>query len=105
MLRSPYTTEFDLLNVDTRWQVWVGVIGAAEVSIVTNECRDNSDCNLNGDCIEGKCRCYEEDGVSFEVLYIGCCFQYAHCLLLRSSIGTHCEVRLREPCRTIFGGA
>ena len=65
LLRSPYTTEFDLLNVESKWQVWVGVIGTSEVSIVTNECRDNADCNLNGDCVEGKCSCYAEDEVSF----------------------------------------
>ena len=64
LLRSPETTEYDILKVAGNWQVWVGVIGKAEVSIATTKCNHDSDCNLNGQCNDGKCDCYEVDGVS-----------------------------------------
>jgi len=56
------------------------------VDIVCNECSVNADCNLNGVCKnDGKCECYnDEEGVTF--------------------IGPHCEVRLKDDCRTIYGG-
>ncbi|KAL7534025.1 hypothetical protein ACHAXR_005587 [Thalassiosira sp. AJA248-18] len=83
LLRSPETDEYNLLNVVGDWQVWVGVIGNAEVSISSNECKGNSDCNLNGKCEEGECKCNSEDGVQY--------------------LGTHCEVGIRDQCRTIIG--
>jgi len=81
LLRSPETTEYDLLNVGDNWKAWVGVIGKAEVSITTNLCNDEIDCNLNGQCIDGKCNCNYEDGVKH--------------------LGSHCEVALRDVCNTI----
>ena len=65
LLRSPKTTEFNLMNVVGNWQVWVGTIGKAEVNIACNECDDESDCNLNGQYIQSKCSCDSKDGVSF----------------------------------------
>ena len=70
LLRSPETEEFDVLNVVGDWQVWVGVIGKTEVSITTNACTDISDCNLNGECINGLCVCTHEPGVSFMYSYL-----------------------------------
>lgn len=63
--------------------MWIGVIGKAEVSIATNLCSDETDCNLNGQCRDGKCICNREDGVRY--------------------LGTHCEIRLRDACETIIG--
>eukprot|EP00571_Detonula_confervacea_P010374 CAMPEP_0172301852 /NCGR_PEP_ID=MMETSP1058-20130122/3671_1 /TAXON_ID=83371 /ORGANISM="Detonula confervacea, Strain CCMP 353" /LENGTH=597 /DNA_ID=CAMNT_0013012139 /DNA_START=29 /DNA_END=1819 /DNA_ORIENTATION=+ len=83
LLRSSETTEFDLLNVVGNWKVWIGVIGKAEVTIATNVCKDEMDCNLNGQCRDGKCSCNHEDGARY--------------------LGTHCEVRLRDACGTITG--
>jgi len=83
LLRSPETTQFDLMNVVGNWRVWVGTIGKAEVNIACNECDDESDCNLNGQCIQGKCSCDRVDGVQH--------------------LGTHCEVGLKDSCRTIIG--
>ena len=53
------------MNVVGNWRVWVGTIGKAEVNIACNECDDESDCNLNGQCIQGKCSCDRVDGVRF----------------------------------------
>jgi hypothetical protein len=63
-----------------------GVIGNTEVGITCNECNDNSDCNLNGVCQDdGTCKCFDNiDGITF--------------------LGPHCEVRLKDECRTIVGG-
>lgn len=75
MLRSPSTDEYDLLSVVGDWQVWVGTIGKAEVSITGNKCRDDSDCNLNGKCTDdGKCNCDSEDGVCSSSLTCGVIF-------------------------------
>jgi hypothetical protein len=54
--------EYDLLNVPSdSWSVWVGSIQHAEVSIFDNACHDDVDCNLNGQCVAGKCECYSTD--------------------------------------------
>lgn len=84
LLRSPETTEFNLLDVAGQWQVWTGVIEKAEITVKKNVCSDESDCNMNGQCKDGKCICDEEDGVTF--------------------MGEHCEVVLRDECRTLVGG-
>eukprot|EP00984_Skeletonema_dohrnii_P026168 scaffold15472_cov138-Skeletonema_dohrnii-CCMP3373.AAC.1 len=86
LLRSEETDVFDIEEVQGPWQIWAGVIGRTDVDIVCNECSVNADCNLNGLCRnDGKCECYnDEDGVTF--------------------IGPHCEVRLKDDCRTIYGG-
>ena len=56
LLRSPETDKFDLLDVDGSFQIWAGDISETEVSIVCDECQDNSDCNLNGICnANGEC--------------------------------------------------
>jgi len=83
LLRSEETTEFDLLNVATKWKVWVGVIGQTDVSYSSNECIENIDCNLNGDCVNSRCQCYNRTGVEY--------------------LGTHCEVKLEDSCQTLIG--
>mmetsp|Transcript_39110 Transcript_39110/g.94141 ORF Transcript_39110/g.94141 Transcript_39110/m.94141 type:complete len:376 (-) Transcript_39110:222-1349(-) len=83
LLRSPETTEYDLLEIVGNWQVWVGIIGKAEVSVATNSCSDEDDCNMNGDCINDKCVCKHEDGVEH--------------------LGSHCEVSLKDSCQAIIG--
>ncbi|KAL7548821.1 hypothetical protein ACHAWF_012095 [Thalassiosira exigua] len=83
LLRSPETDEFDLLNVVGNWKVWVGTIGNADVSIASTECAEDSDCNLNGECVDGICNCYKNSGALY--------------------LGTHCEVTLRDDCQTITG--
>ena len=52
--------------------------------MVDNECEDSSDCNLNGDCTEGKCECDKVDGVTY--------------------LGTHCEIKMTDECQTIHHG-
>eukprot|EP00985_Skeletonema_marinoi_P012858 scaffold6280_cov127-Skeletonema_marinoi.AAC.11 len=85
LLRSEETDVFDIEEVQGPWQIWAGVIGRTDVDIVCNQCSVNADCNLNGVCKnDGKCECYnDEEGVTF--------------------IGPHCEVRLKDDCRTIYG--
>ena len=48
-----------------------------------NECTDDIDCNLNGQCVDGKCDCNKEDGITF--------------------MGMHCETKLPKECETIIG--
>ena len=52
--------------------------------MVDNECEDSSDCNLNGDCTEGKCECDKIYGVTY--------------------LGTHCEIKMTDECKTIHHG-
>jgi len=61
-MRSPETSEFNLLNVAGPWQVWKGVIDTSDVNTVCNICSENTDCNLNGKCVAGKCECKTGDG-------------------------------------------
>ena len=85
LLRSEETSEFDLLQVDRHWKIWVGAIGSAEIDMACNECESEDDCNLNGLCtVEKICACKKENGVEY--------------------LGNHCEVSLRDECRTITGG-
>src|SRR5210317_2240311 len=85
LLRSEETEVYDIEEVQGPWQVWEGVIGTTDVHISCNECDENSDCNLNGECKDGGCECYDDiEGVTF--------------------LGPHCEVRVKDECRTIYGG-
>ena len=84
LLRSPQTDEYDLLNVQGEWSIWVGRIDTTKVSISCNTCNDDVDCNLNGECQDnGTCKCR-----------IGA----------TSYLGTHCEIQLKESCGTIKSG-
>ena len=67
LLRSPETETFNLLDVEEKWDVWVGDIVKVEVTTVCNECNDNYDCNLNGVCNKSskECECNDEDGVQY----------------------------------------
>ena len=83
LLRSPATDEFDLLDVDGKWQLWSGDISETEVNFICDECQDNSDCNLNGICnSDGECECFVEDEVVF--------------------LGTHCEVGKHSYLSSLF---
>jgi len=87
LLRSPETDTYDFLEVgDGKWEIWAGVISETTVSSKCNLCENDSDCNLNGDCNldTGKCECHDHlgDNITF--------------------IGTHCEVRVKDQCRTII---
>jgi hypothetical protein len=46
-----------------------------------NKCEENADCNLNGECNNGKCECNKEEGVLY--------------------LGEHCEVTLKDECHNI----
>lgn len=83
LLRSEETDEFDLLKVDSNWKIWTGVIVETKVSYACNVCIDESDCNMNGECYNGECKCNYEDGVQY--------------------LGTHCETKLKDSCRTVIG--
>lgn len=84
LLRSPETASYNLLDVDGRWDIWTGVIHETDVSIKCNKCSEDSDCNLNGVCNStGACECDADDNAVY--------------------LGTHCEVKLRDECRTIIG--
>ena len=85
LLRSPQTDEFDLLEIYGSWQVWTSGIRDTSVSIKCNECSSDSDCNLNGVCNKGTGKC--ECDVNENAIYLG----------------THCEVKLKNDCRTIIG--
>ena len=86
LLRSEETQVYDIEEVQGPWQIWAGVIGITDVRISCNECDEDADCNLNGECKpDGSCECFEDvEGVTF--------------------LGPHCEVRLKDECRTIYGG-
>lgn len=76
------TVEYDLLDGSGSWELWAGSIGQAVVSISCNECSGDEGCNLNGVCTkEGTCECSTAEGVEF--------------------LGTHCEVKVKDQCRTI----
>lgn len=81
LLRSPETTEYDLLDVPGDWSIWLGVIDTSTVSYSCNRCNEDTDCNLNGNCIDGKCMCNRDEGADY--------------------LGTHCQVKLKESCGTI----
>jgi len=91
LLRSPDTEEYDLLNVASEWNIWFGVIDTTHVTYSCTECNSNTDCNLNGNCVNGECECLVETveegggGISY--------------------LGPHCEVKLKDKCGTIFDGS
>ena len=85
LARSPETPGYDLLDVaSSMWDVWTGKISQTGVNIQCNFCEGQSDCNLNGMCVEGKCVC----DASKDTVYLG----------------EHCEIVLEETCRRIIGG-
>ena len=43
LLRSPETDEYDLLNVQGEWSIWLGRIDTTSVSISCNRCREDAD--------------------------------------------------------------
>mmetsp|Transcript_18565 Transcript_18565/g.40374 ORF Transcript_18565/g.40374 Transcript_18565/m.40374 type:complete len:500 (+) Transcript_18565:347-1846(+) len=58
LLRSPETSEFNLLDVTGDWSIWTGSIQQnGHFSAVDNRCIDVVDCNYNGECENGKCIC------------------------------------------------
>lgn len=83
LLRNQQTRGYDLLSVEGDWDTWVGIIEKMPVSVVCNECHKESDCNLKGECISGKCSCRNGNGAQY--------------------LGPHCEVKLRDECTTIIG--
>lgn len=85
LARSELYNDYDLLEPDRNWEVWTGAIQEASVSLVSNKCEDDSDCNLNGECNDdGKCECFEGDGVEF--------------------FGLDCSVTLEDKCRDLTHG-
>ncbi|KAL7536191.1 hypothetical protein ACHAXR_006980 [Thalassiosira sp. AJA248-18] len=93
LLRSPDTDEYDLRYVDGDWSIWTGVVGKTEVSIACNTCSDNVDCNLNGQCVDGECKCYNNAG----------CLAAATKSSQAQYLGMHCETRLSDSCQTVIG--
>jgi hypothetical protein len=83
LLRSPVTSEYDILDVSGLWTVWAGSFKqGGTFTVVCSECSDssnNSDCNFHGQCVDGKCICMG-DGDYF---------------------GNHCEHK--RPCKTLRG--
>mmetsp|Transcript_35784 Transcript_35784/g.58311 ORF Transcript_35784/g.58311 Transcript_35784/m.58311 type:complete len:644 (-) Transcript_35784:81-2012(-) len=86
LLRSPETKSFNLLEVDSTWSIWTGIINTGSTFQATcNRCDSKADCNYHGTCTDdGKCDCYvsEVDGYP---LYTG----------------THCE--FSRPCIRLAG--
>ena len=61
-MKSQTTDSYDLIQVskESQWFVWKGLIESMRaVSIECNQCKDNADCNYNGECIERECTCNE----------------------------------------------
>lgn len=73
LMKSPKTKSFDLASVPlTGWSVWMGTIVSGETLIITcDECEQNTDCNSNGICEEGECKCKTKEyfGKHCEVEY------------------------------------
>jgi hypothetical protein len=85
LLRSPGTSEYDILDVFGDWTVWAGSFkqGGA-FKAVCSECSEssnNADCNFHGQCVDGRCVCMD-NGDYF---------------------GSHCEHK--RPCETLRGDA
>mmetsp|Transcript_9587 Transcript_9587/g.16316 ORF Transcript_9587/g.16316 Transcript_9587/m.16316 type:complete len:607 (-) Transcript_9587:340-2160(-) len=81
LLRSQPYPGYDLGGAAGGWQIWEGKIVPTDVSLTCDKCDDDADCNLNGVCDNGKCQCRKQDGVMY--------------------LGEHCEVQLKDECRTI----
>jgi len=66
LLRSPETSEYNLLDVQGQWSIWTGNIqDNGYFSAVDNEAHGPVDCNYHGTVTdEGTCDCFREDGVS-----------------------------------------
>lgn len=58
------------------------MIDTTTVSYSCNACNEDSDCNLNGNCVNRKCVCNSGGGTDY--------------------LGTHCQVKLKESCGTII---
>jgi len=62
------------MNVEGKWEVWLGAIDSTELTYTCNTCFNDEDCNLNGECREdGSCECFNRDGVRsfhFDVLFL-----------------------------------
>lgn len=61
--KSPQTQDYDILSTtDGAWTAWVGIEGEvkplAQVSIISNECSEISDCNYHGVCRNSVCDCH-----------------------------------------------
>jgi hypothetical protein len=84
LLRSEPTEEYDLLKVGRAWNIWRGVISNTQMTYSCLSCSSDTDCNLNGECIDGECHCSknEETGMA-------------------KFLGPHCEVKLKEDCGLI----
>ena len=67
------------MDVSGAWSIWKGVITHnAELSLLCNECKEDTDCNLNGVCIDKECSCTNDN-----------------------YYGLHCE--LEKPCPRLIG--
>lgn len=101
---SPPLDDFDLQGADNKdWLVWTGVISYSNVKITCNECYADKysedeyntllsgsspitrslECNLNGVCVENKCKCDNEEDTEFR--------------------GAHCGILLEKECATLLG--
>ena len=50
------------MDVSDDWSIWKGVISHnAQLSLICNECKEDTDCNLNGVCIDKKCSCTNDN--------------------------------------------
>ncbi|KAL7537721.1 hypothetical protein ACHAWF_005887 [Thalassiosira exigua] len=78
------TFQFSLGAIGCSDQKVYGVIGETDVSYSCNGCVDNAECNMNGQCIDGQCKCNKKNDAHF--------------------LGTHCEIKIKSSCRTIIGG-
>lgn len=79
LLKSPSTKSYDLMELNGDWSIWKGVISHnAHLSVTCNECNEDTDCNLNGVCIDTKCSCTNDN-----------------------YYGLHCE--LEQPCPRLTG--
>lgn len=83
LARSPQTQGYDLRHsAGLKWELWTGIIVQSELGIIDNECATSDDCNLNGECIDGRCECNKDnDGVTY--------------------LGEQCQTKLKDKCRVI----
>lgn len=77
LLRSPETSSYNLLEVDSSWSIWTGVISTGSTFQTScNKCYSDADCNYHGTCEDKKCVCDKRpiDGIP---LYNGMQCQYS----------------------------